>query len=181
MKNIIFLVLAAIMIAATANAQQPDNARGFKKVTNISNDSKGVVIKALNGQAINYDPQKIIIMNAEDEDRMHRPDRATPETFIDVSEIISDKTFLEMYTGLADSLDKMTLTQPQIMTICNQYFRRLAQDECQNIFLTKINGEYFIIMTKMGANDSLVLSYFPLNYDYVWHRETQRRIFYPRL
>ncbi len=185
MKNTILICVMAIIIhlvapAAHAQTQSEDiKSRGFKPVTNISTDSRGVIVEALDGNAVGYNPQTIIFIKAEDEDRMHQSYQATAETQVDVSEILSDKTFMEMFTGISENLDSLVLTQPQIMMICNKYFERLAKDDTQNIFLTKIGDEYFTVVTKMGSNESLALSYFSLNYDYVWHRETQRRIFYP--
>jgi len=70
---------------------------------------------------------------------------ATPEMLLDVHEITENANFAQIFTGLNSDLDKLVMTQAQIIRFCEKHPTWLRQGGYSTFFLIKENNEYFVV------------------------------------
>jgi hypothetical protein len=63
--------------------------------------------------------------------------RATTETLADIYEIVKDAKFAEIFTSLNCGLDKLVMTQSQIVRFCEKHSNWVHQEGCNTFFLIK--------------------------------------------
>jgi hypothetical protein len=74
---------------------------------------------------------------------LDKPGSATPEISLDVREMIGDGTFFEIFAGIQVysgnplDLDKIAMTQAQIIRFCEKYPNWLCQEGSLTLFLTR--------------------------------------------
>jgi hypothetical protein len=104
---------------------------------------------------------------------------ATPETAVQVYELIGNATFVKMFTSLTNDLDKLCLTQDQIIRFCVKYPGQLSQISA-TFFLFKMNGGYFVASVHVGSG-GLGVGVRRFEYDVVWNAECRHRLVVPQL
>lgn len=70
--------------------------------------------------------------------------KSTTESLIDVREIIQDGTFPEIFGSISADLERLCLTQDQIITFCLRYRNWLRGDGYSTFFLFKSSEQPFI-------------------------------------
>lgn len=105
---------------------------------------------------------------------------ATPETDVQVYELVRDGEFTDIYNGVGVDLDKLVLTQDQILTfveICHDWLRTYGPE---TFFIMK-NGKMFFVV---GVVDDVPgISIYPANLSYrgIWHGSRSHRFVLPQL
>jgi len=105
---------------------------------------------------------------------------ATEETAVNVYEMISDANFSQMFNSLSTDLDKMCLTQSQIINFCVKHPSWLRQNGNATFFLFKVSGEYFVARVRVGL-DGLDVYVSRFEDDRVWGSLSAHRIVTPQL
>lgn len=105
---------------------------------------------------------------------------ATPETDVQVYELVRDGEFTDIYNGVGVDLDKLVLTQDQILTfveICHDWLRTYGPE---TFFIMK-NGKMFFVVGVV--EDAPGRSIYPANLSYrgIWHRSHFHRFVLPQL
>lgn len=103
---------------------------------------------------------------------------STPETPVSVYEVFSDAKLAQMFGSLSGDLDRLCLTQSQIINFCIKYPTWLKQDGSATFFLFKSNEQYFVadVYVRSGGLRVFVLR---LGFDYVWNGSRLHRLVTP--
>ena len=92
----------------------------------------------------------------------------------------NDATFVQIFTELNSDLDKLVMTQAQIIRFCEKHPTWLRQEGCATFFLTKVKGEYFVVFVVVRA-DGLNVDVYRLEHDNVWNVSYLHRVVAPQL
>lgn len=103
-----------------------------------------------------------------------------PETEVSLFEMAKDATFSQIFNFLNFVLDKLVLTQEQIIRFCEKYPTKLRQDGYGTFFLIKENNEYFVVRVNVYS-DGLIVFVYRFEDDNVWHAKYQHRFVVPQL
>jgi hypothetical protein len=112
--------------------------------------------------------------------KLNKAGLATPETQIDVQEMTGDGKFVQIFTAITADLDKIVMSQNQIIRFCEKYPTWLRQEGYSTIFLIKENGEYFVVRVDVSP-DGLGVSVSRLEFDDVLSGGYRRRVVSPQL
>lgn len=148
----------------------------------ISGDEK-LMIEALDGKAYILDAKETFESGIDENFKnwgLNQPGPATAETLLDVSEMTSDGTFVQIFTGITPDLEKLVMTQAQIIYFCEKHRNWLRLKGRATFFLTKVGGKYFVVYVIVRL-DGLAVLVNRLWYDHVWDGESRRRVVYPQL
>lgn len=147
----------------------------------ISQDTE-IKIKALDGEAIiTYAKKTFKSYIDEDFDTtLHNYARSTQETSVDVSELNSDATFLEIFLSISNNLDQLILTQSQIIFFCEERYAWLRSKGGATFFLLKDGGKYFVVVVH-SYSDGLSVILDTIKNKRYWSAEKKHRIVYPKL
>jgi hypothetical protein len=103
-----------------------------------------------------------------------------PETEVLLYEMARDATFSRMFNFLNSDLDKLVLTQEQIVRFCEKYPTKLRQNGYGTFFLIKENNEYFVVYVYVFS-DGLRVSVYRFVFDGVWDASFRHRVVVPQL
>ncbi len=118
---------------------------------------------------------------------LNKESKATPETEIEVYEMVKDATFKEIFISLSDDLDSLCFTQSQIIDFCKKHRNHLRQDGDATLFLTKkdfgkpvTEDNLFVVYVDV---DSHGLNVFVDHFDGagVWSADDRHRLVVPKL
>lgn len=111
---------------------------------------------------------------------LNNPSAPTDATKIAIHEMIKDATFAQMFHSLGSDLDKLCLTQHQIVEFCEKHPDKLLQDDCTTFFLFKRNADFFV--AGVGVH-SIGLRVYVYRFDRgdVWLTDYARRVVTPQL
>jgi len=112
--------------------------------------------------------------------KLNTPGSATPEMLVDIYEIIQDANFSQIFNSLNSDLDKLVLTQAQIIGFCEKHPNWLRQEEYATLFLIKVNGEYFVVNVRVYS-DGLNICASRFEYDDVWNAKYLHRVVIPQI
>lgn len=150
------------------------------KNDNLKLIKQGLKIEALDGKRYIYG-KKDVFNNYIDSDfknwKLDKKSNPTQETKVDVYELIKNATFKEMFVG---NLDKLCLTQDQIIEFCDKHPDWLNQEEGYTFFLFKVNKEYFVARVDVDS-DGLIVHVDRFERDYLWLDEYCHRLVVPQL
>jgi hypothetical protein len=117
-------------------------------ITQLISSNEKLMIEALDGKT-HIAGAKNVFKSYIDSDfknfGLNQPGLATAETLVDVSEIVENATFTQIFTSITTDLDKLVLTQNQIIRFCEKHPTWLRQDGYGTFFLIKENNEYFVV------------------------------------
>jgi len=142
-----------------------------------------LMIEALDGKAYISDAKrtfKSFIDGCFKSWGLNQTGPATAETLVDVHEIIEDGNFVKIFTSLNSDLDKLVMTQAQIIRFCEKHPTWLRQEGYATFFLTKVNDEYFVVRVYVDGG-GLSVRVYRLENDSVWHGEDLHRVVSPQL
>jgi hypothetical protein len=106
---------------------------------------------------------------------------ATKKTKVTVHEIIKDGTFAEIFNGMSDDLNKLVMTQSQIIQFVRKYRQWLRTDGFATFFLFKVGNEFFVARVRFGVGGRLGVYVYRFSSDDVWDAEDRHRIVVPQL
>lgn len=90
---------------------------------------------------------------------LNEPEPATGEISIDIYKMISDVTAVKAFTEITNDLDKIVLTQSQIIRFCQKYSDQWLTKNYGTFFLTKKRGYYFPVRVLRYNSDNYVFVY----------------------
>jgi hypothetical protein len=104
----------------------------------------------------------------------------TKETPVQVFEMIKNGTFAQIFGGFGENLDRLCLTQSQIIFFVKNHSKWLRTDGYVTFFLFKENGEFFV--ARVGwCGGGLKVFASRLSLDSVWRAGPRRCLVAPRL
>lgn len=106
---------------------------------------------------------------------------ATEEIAIEVCEMVKDGMFAQLFGSLSTDVQKLCLTQNQIVGFVKKHRNWLRTDGRATFFLFKANGELFVADVNFNSDDSLYVNVYRFVHDYVWDAVYRRRVVVPRL
>jgi len=138
---------------------------------------EGLTIESLDGKAYISDAKKTFrYIDAYFENwRLNHSGPATAETIVDVNEIVKDGTFVQIFTEINSDLDKIAMTQAQIIRFCEKYPTWLSQGRYATFFLTKVDSKYFVIRVNR-RDDALDVNVRKFEIIGAWNASYGRRI-----
>ena len=111
---------------------------------------------------------------------LNRAGNITEETLLDIHEIVEDARFSQIFPSINSDLDKLVVTQNQIIRFCEKHPTLLRQEGYGTFFLIKENGEYFVVHVSVNAG-GLYVGVYRLGYDVVWIGVCRHRVVFPQL
>jgi hypothetical protein len=108
-----------------------------------------------------------------------KPGTATEATAVDVHELIKNATFANMFTSFGTDLDKLCLTQSQIIQFCKKFPSWLRHDGYATFFLFKVEDQFFVALVGVSSVGLYVLVHRFEDVD-VWDAEDRRRLVVPQ-
>ena len=105
---------------------------------------------------------------------------STKEMSIAVHEMIKDGDFSNVFGSLSDDLDRLCLTQPQIIQFVRNHRKWLRTDGYATFFLFKVNNKRFVarVFSYSGGNLYVYVCHF--SYGSVWTARYRHRVVFPR-
>ncbi len=104
----------------------------------------------------------------------------TKKVKVQVFEQIKDGTFAQIFGGFGENLDRLCLTQSQIIRFVKDYAKWLRTDGYGTSFLFKEDNKYFVAYLLLGeAGLGVLVS--SLSYNYVWYARYYRWFVVPQL
>lgn len=111
----------------------------------------------------------------------NKPGIATKETLISVYELAQDSAFAQMFSSLSSDLDKLCLTQAQIIKLVTTHRNQLRTGGYGNFFLFKSNGDLFVASVYVYDDGSLYAYVRRFGNANVCHAAHHHRLFAPQL
>jgi len=152
-------------------------------ITQLISSNEKLMIEALDGKT-HIAGAKNVFKSYIDSDfknfGLNQPGLATAETLVDVSEIVENATFTQIFTSITTDLDKLVLTQNQIIRFCEKHPTWLRQDGYGTFFLIKENNEYFVVSVYVYSNGLLVIVLRLVSF-IVWFGVYRHRVVSPQL
>ena len=106
--------------------------------------------------------------------------KKTAKTPVDVYEITRNGISKEIFKSLDTNLDKLVMTQNQIIDFCEKYPFWLNKNGCSNLFLTKKGRNYFVVNVYV-ISDGLSVYVRRFGLGRVWGARYQHRVVVPQL
>ena len=106
--------------------------------------------------------------------------QSTVAANVSVYEMILNATFAQMFGSLGPDLDKLCLSQHQIVEFCEKHSTRLRQEGYATFFLFK-EGNQFCVAGVCVYAAGLNVRVLRLEDDCVWHGEYRHRLVVPQL
>lgn len=160
-----------------------DSVEAKPSILRLISGGEKLMIEALDGKAYISDAKEIFKSFIDSDFKnwgLNQSGPATAETLLDVSEMTSDGTFIQIFTGISSDLEKLVMTQAQIIRFCEKHPTWLRQEGYATFFLTKVNGEYFVVRVYVYS-DGLLVRVFRLESGHVWFGECPLRVVVPQL
>ena len=173
---LLFVVIAIFFSSATYSQKNP-------QILKLLSANEKLTIEALDGQATIADAKDVFKAYIDPDFidwGFSQPGLATGETSLNVYEMTGEGTFVKIFTEITPDLDKIIMTQAQIIRFCEKYPNWLRQEGLATFFLTKKNNEYFVADVHVFS-DGLGVRVYRLEDDRVWHGEARYRVVFPQL
>ena len=111
--------------------------------------------------------------------KTNQPSSATKAQPVMVYEMREDARFAEMFGSLGD-LDKLIMTQSQIIKFCVDHRDKLRQEGYGTFFLFKVGEEFFVAHVHV-AGRKLFAFVFRFDSSFVWFADSRPRVVVPQL
>lgn len=147
----------------------------------LLSSNENLVIEALNGKARIAKAGKVFKSYIDGDFRnwgLDKRGQATKEVKVDVHEIVADATFSRIFSSINPDLDKVTMTQHQIIRLCEKYPTWLRQEGYGTFFLMKENGQYFVVNVYVDP-DGLNVYVRHFGSGFVWYGVYRHRVVSP--
>lgn len=174
--GVIFKLVESLFEEDKTSKQNPSILR-------LISSNKKLMIEALDGKAYIANAKNIFKSYINPNFKswgLNKSGPATKEILVDVSEIVEDATFAQIFTDITSDLDKLVLTQAQIIRFCEKHPTWLRQEGYATFFLIKVGNEYFVVYVIVGS-DGLEVYVIRFESDNVLHGEYRHRVVFPQL
>lgn len=104
----------------------------------------------------------------------------TPETPVEVYEMVKDAAFAQMFDSLNTDRNKLCLSQHQIINFVEKYRSWLRADGYGTFFLFKSHGEFFVASVLVDS-DGLLVFVRRFGHSRVWYADYRPRVVVPPL
>lgn len=143
-----------------------------------------LMIEALDGRTIITHAKKTFSVGIGSNFKnfgLNKPGEPTPEILLDVCEIITEGSkFSQIFMSLNHNLDKLVMTQAQIIRFCKKYCNWLSQgEESPTFFLIKNNHAYFVVFVRVHPDLSVGVRW--LDDCTIWRTDDLARAVFPQL
>ena len=145
--------------------------------------NEDIVIKASDGKKTLYDAKDVFARrnSAFIDLKLNNKGQATPDTKVEIYELIADATFRQMFNSLTSNWDKLVLTQNQIRDFVQEYRSKLHIDGFGAFFLLKENNEYLIADVYFRWSDKIIVDVIRLGSPDAWLAHDKYRLVAPQL
>lgn len=153
------------------------------KIVRCISVNEKLMIEALDGQEYISDAKKVFKSYIDGDFKnwgLNQAGPATAETLVNVSEMVKDATFTQIFTDITPDLDKLLFTQAQIINFCEKHPTWLRQEGYGTFFLTKVGDKYFVVSVGVDS-DGLEVRVCRLGRDGIWAAEYRHRVVSPQL
>ncbi len=106
--------------------------------------------------------------------------KSTIATNVSVHEMIKDATFIQMFGSLGPDLDKLCLSQHQIVELCEKHWVPHRQEGHATFFLFKEGDQFYVAYVRVRA-DGLDVVVRRLEDDSIWDGGFRYRLVVPQL
>jgi hypothetical protein len=154
-----------------------------ESILKLISTGENLKLDACDGKKTIYDSKDVFGWKDEDFKnwKVNTSGSATPETSIDVYEMVKDATFAQMFGSVGTDLNKLCLTQSQILNFIAKHRNWLRTEGYGTFFLFKSGDNFFVARVYFDAAGSLRVRVGRLGYDCVWDAEHRRRLVLPQL
>ena len=124
------------------------NETTTKDVKIIKSVSFGVMIEALDGKTFISQANKIfncLIDKAFDHYNLNEFSVSTPKTMVDIYEISKGVSHYQMFNSVTKDLNRLVVTQAQIINFCEKHPDWLAQKDRGIYFVIKAHDQFFVV------------------------------------
>jgi len=111
---------------------------------------------------------------------LNKHGKPTVATNVSIYEMIEDAMFEQMFGSLGNDLDKLCLSQHQIVEFCEKHVARLHQEGEATFFLFKEGDQFYVANVDVDA-DGMPVGVSRLENDYVQDSEYRPRLVVPQL
>ena len=172
-------VKPVVAMVKTMFAELAENIVGFLKL--ISGADK-ITIEATKGKGTIARADKVFTWIDDDFKNYGTDVRGEPTvaTAVQVFEMTKDGTFAQIFGGFGENLDRLCLSQDQIVSFCRDQANWLRTDGYGTFFLFKVKGEYFVAYVRRSVGGLGVYA-FRLSFDFVWSAGCRHRVVVPQL
>ena len=105
----------------------------------------------------------------------------TPETSVQVHEMMQDATFAQMFGLMGVDKERLCLTHGQIKQFCQKHRNWLRIDGYATFFLFKSKGKFFVANVSFVVGGRLPALVHRFGYDGVWYGAHRPRVVVPQL
>ena len=106
---------------------------------------------------------------------------ATPETAVEIREMIENATYAQMFGELSGDVNNLCFTHHQIKNFVKKHRNWLRQDGYATFFLFKSKGHCFVASVHFYSDGSLCVNVSRFGYDDRWNAGNRHRLVVPRL
>lgn len=104
---------------------------------------------------------------------------ATPDTDVEVNELIRDGKAEDIYNSVGGDLDRFVLTQDQVISFVEIHRDWLRAGGYGTFFLLKKSNEFFFAYVDLSSDGKLYVNTYRLPSDYVWRSFYRLRFVLP--
>jgi hypothetical protein len=154
-----------------------------KQILRKISGGENLMIESLDGRSTIADAEKIFKSSIDGNFQhweLNEAGKATKQLLVDVREMVQDATFIQIFTSINVDLDKVAMTQHQIIRFCEKHPTWLCQNGYATFFLTKENNEYFVVSVCVFSA-ALAVCVNRVGFDHVWVGKSRSRVVSPQL
>ena len=104
----------------------------------------------------------------------------TSATTVEVKEIIRREASLRIFSSITRDLDKLVMSQAQVVKYCEKNFCQLVREDSGTLFLIKDQGHYILVVVIRESNH-LGFVLLPIGNPYFWKPDAHLSIVYPKI
>lgn len=112
---------------------------------------------------------------------MDVPSLATKRTKVTVHELTKDGNYAQIFGGISDDLNKLVMTQPQVIQFVQKHCKWLRTEGYGTLFLLKVGDESFVARVYWRSDEHLRVHVYRCSSGIVWGAEYRHRIVVPQL
>ncbi len=109
-----------------------------------------------------------------------KPNIATKEILVDVHKLVVGATFRQIFFSLGTNLEKLCLTQHQIINFCKKHSNWLGNNGQATFFIFKFGDKFFVTYVLVYSS-CLRVSVLRFEYDYIWGAKSSHHVVVPQL
>ncbi len=150
---------------------------------NLISAGEKVMIEALDGKAYIADAKQTFRSYIDGNFKswgLNKAGSTTLETLVDIHEVVEDGNLVKIFTSLNPDLEKLVMTQAQIIRFCEKHPTWLRQEGYGTFFLTKVSDEYVVVPVYVNS-DGLYVDVYRLGGARVLRGRCRHRVVSPQL